>query len=382
MLPNKENGSPSGAAGNSGGGGGGGDDEMDPSKLSVADKVSLFKKSVLADPSKMTPSVRARLTRLSAAERRLRSQTQPVTVEEVQQAAREVKESTEKSSVEDEDAKQDSLSKMSLKDKLNMFNQKLTADVLLQKPPVRLDSTRRSLRLKPAEGQAAPKVSLGVPLARTRSHSSPPEDPSQESSAPKGILKSQPGQQPVVKGILKQDHLEHKEDIRGILKSDQPVSDPVTSPIKPILKPENAGSDRAPSSSESSEEEEEEVEEDVEEEEEDSSSSSSEEDSDEDEGDDKKKILLGGQRHLVIAQDTSAPASRKVISNPAIQRRLNASLRRKEEEERFSVSGLTTTPDVVVTDSLETSPYPRDPLQPIEREVAFATRVDCKFEVF
>ncbi|KAH7967400.1 hypothetical protein HPB49_024528 [Dermacentor silvarum] len=150
---------------------------------------------------------------------------------------------------------------------------------------------------------------------------------------PSGILKVQAGPQPVVKSILKQDqHQEVKEDVKGILKQ-EPVSDaaPAT-PIKPILKPEKPSAESPKSSgSESSSEDEGEEEEDEEEE---SSSESSSESSTEEgsETEDKKKILLGGQRHLVIAQGSSPQASRKVISNPAVQRKLNASLRRKEEE--------------------------------------------------
>uniref|UniRef100_A0A023G7Q0 Putative mif4g-like type 3 domain-containing protein eukaryotic translation initiation factor n=1 Tax=Amblyomma triste TaxID=251400 RepID=A0A023G7Q0_AMBTT len=167
------------------------------------------------------------------------------------------------------EAKEDDLSKMSLADKLKMFNQKVTLDVLQQKPPVRSNSMRRSLG--PQTGGAEPATpvmgttaSLGVPLARTRSHSSPPEDSAQPTSAaaPKGILKVQAGPQPVVKSILKQEHPEVKEDVKGILKPEQPADNAPTTPVKPILKPEKSSpeveSPKSTSSESSSEEEEEE----------------------------------------------------------------------------------------------------------------------------
>lgn len=191
----------------------------------------------------------------------------------------------------------------------------------------------------PAQGAV---TALGLPLARTRSVSSTPEDAAQATAAagaaPKGILKVQGGAQPVVKGILKQEHPEVKEDIKGILKPEQAPEGATAAPVKPILKPERTSPEvQSPSSSssESSSEKDEEEEESESSSESESESSSSEESSGPEEEDDKKKILLGGQRHLVIAQGSPSPQpGRKTISNPAVQRKLNASLRRKEEEER------------------------------------------------
>ncbi|KAH9370266.1 hypothetical protein HPB48_007397 [Haemaphysalis longicornis] len=194
----------------------------------------------------------------------------------------------------------------------------------------------------PAQGAA---TALGLPLARTRSVSTPPEDAAQATAAagaaPKGKLPLslvQAGAQPVVKSILKQEHPEVKEDIKGILKPEQTTEGAAAAPVKPILKPERSSPEvQSPSSSssESSSEKEEEEEEDESSSESESESSSSEESSGPEEEDDKKKILLGGQRHLVIAQGSPSPQpGRKTITNPAVQRKLNASLRRKEEEER------------------------------------------------
>ncbi|XP_049269423.1 uncharacterized protein LOC119387284 isoform X2 [Rhipicephalus sanguineus] len=213
------------------------DDALDPSKLSVAAKVSMFKKSGVLDAPRNGAERKRPARFTNIAERRLRSQTQPVTTEEVQLAAKEIKDQDKQPEV-----KEDDLSKMSLADKLKMFNQKVTLDVLTQKPPMRSNSMRRSLGSKSTAEPAAPApATLGVPLSRVRSHSSPPEEPVQPATGttPKGILKVQAGPQPVVKSILKQDqHQEAKEDVKGILKPEHVADVAPATPIKPILKPE------------------------------------------------------------------------------------------------------------------------------------------------
>ncbi|CAN8029609.1 unnamed protein product, partial [Ixodes persulcatus] len=305
-------------------------DEDDPSELSVAAKVSLFKRTV--DPSLNVPGKRP--PKPTSAERRSlpRFRTQPVTTGELRKAAGGAED-------EEEDSKEDALSKMSLADKLKMFNQTVSLDVLRQRPPVRSSSMRRAMPGKQEAEYTSSQATLGLPLTRARSHSSPPEEccpapPATAAAAPKSILKPQAGQQPVVKGILKQDGPETKEDIRGILKPEQNPEPTQAAAVKPILKPEHKPTkeeDETSSSEGSSSEEAKAAEEDS------STSSSGEEESEEEgEEDDTKRILLGGQRHLVISEGSSPGASRKLISNPAIQRRINASLRRKEEEERRS----------------------------------------------
>ncbi|KAL1484497.1 hypothetical protein MTO96_050028, partial [Rhipicephalus appendiculatus] len=151
------------------------DDALDPSKLSVAARASILKKSrVLGAPRNGAECKRpARFTNI--AERRRPSQTQPVTTKEVQLTAMEIKDQDKQP-----DVKEDDLSNMSLADKLKMFNQKVTLDGLTQKPPMRSNSMRRPVGCKSTAEPAAPAPAmLGVLRNRVRSHSSPPEDPVQ-----------------------------------------------------------------------------------------------------------------------------------------------------------------------------------------------------------
>ncbi|XP_064474820.1 supervillin-like isoform X2 [Ornithodoros turicata] len=279
------------------------------SKLSVADKVSLFKKTTTPEPT------RTQKPRYAPAARRSnpRSLTQPVTTEEVEQAKREA----EASAKEKEEG--DSLSQMSLAEKLRMFNEKVTVDMLKQRPVSRLQSTKRATE---ESGEGAP------PPARPRAQTSPTPEVSSKITEPstasvaKGILKNPASPRLPIKGILKSDHTEHsepKDDVKSILKPDHETGR--VSPAKPILKAEQKDESSETSESSSSEEDSEEE----------SGTSSESDSSDENEEVDTKKILAPGTKHLVVR---SPVPQKKAISNPAVQRMLNASLRRKGEDER------------------------------------------------
>ncbi|CAN7944040.1 unnamed protein product [Ixodes pacificus] len=119
----------------------------DPSELSVAAKVSLFKRTV--DPSLNVPGKRP--PKPTSAERRSlpRFRTQPVTTGELRKAAGGAED-------EEEDSKEDVLSKMSLADKLKMFNQTVSASVP-RRPSVQGDAVLRSTlrRLRAPAGEDA-----------------------------------------------------------------------------------------------------------------------------------------------------------------------------------------------------------------------------------
>ncbi|XP_023234443.1 uncharacterized protein LOC111634006 [Centruroides sculpturatus] len=366
------------------------------SQMSVAAKKSLFQK---LETEQKPSSIRSRI---DLRRRAPRSQTQPITEEELHQATKmvedecsrrnseEIEPSTVAKVIEPEPVKQpeppkqpasdseDDPSKLSLADKMKLFSQKVTGEMLKPGPPPRRNRSLARFKTQPITFEEIDKAAaLSSPDGAVESKSTiessntsvhevlqrqgvrmlpcisqlkavlesrhqmnkiedDGEDEEEDDDAKqKGILKmTKDSYSSDIKGILKHegpqiaDSKELSKELKGILKSiedshgeDKPLrsvlkrAEKEESDLKPILKSE------ASSESEDS----------------DSSLSSSEDDIDEGGKINKykgpKTVLTGGQSHLVInpiSRQELSP-SRK-IANPAVQRRLNAALRKKEEK--------------------------------------------------
>ncbi|XP_022243845.1 supervillin-like isoform X3 [Limulus polyphemus] len=373
----------------------GSEDEL--SKMSVAAKATLFKQL----EAQQKQPVQAIGAKRKIANRRFlpRSQTQPITEEEVHEASKLVKEDDKSSESNQEEAdKNNSVStdekktasdseddpvNLSLADKMKLFNQKI-GDEKNKPPAVAPDpnSRRRCSRFKTQpvtsdEIETVNKVSL-LAASLSRCHelkeNTDQISHSKTFTPPVGgrlVLPLLPGMKRTVasdkgttssedtdsnnfnKGILKKETLHptaassrgivvpsissnlaiNKEqftessEIKGILKTQNADQEPPA--LKPILKPEGSFESKEESS-------------------ESSSTSSSEDDSDEEEEESgrgytgSKTVLTGGQSHIIFGthtsktEETSLSASSSIretkkITNPAVQRRLNASIRKKEE---------------------------------------------------
>lgn len=355
------------------------------SQMSVAAKKSLFQKlEIEQKPSNIR-------SRIDLRRRAPRSQTQPITEEELHQASKMVEDECSRRNSEEIEPKtiakvtepvsintttsdsEDDPSKLSLADKMKLFSQKVTGEMLKPGPQPRRNRSLARFKTQPITFEEIDKAATLTSPDTTTESKQPFEscDTSVKEILQKQGVKTMPcisqlkavlesrqqmmqkeeeEEDPKQKGILKTSKDSGSIDIKGILKHDGPQlldSKELSRELKGILKTieDSHGEDKPLRSVLKKAEKEEESdlksilksELNSDSDASDSTLSSSDDDSEEDKKSNKyegpKNVLIGGQSHLVInpiSRQELSP-SRK-IANPAIQRRLNAALRKKEDK--------------------------------------------------